>query len=166
MLHIWAPWRSGYILGSDEAEEGCILCNRASAAPRDWERLLVLASSAHSFVMLNKYPYTGGHIMVVPKRHVSRPFELPHEEYEDLQEVLRRSINLLEEALKPHGLNVGMNLGRVAGAGIEDHIHWHVVPRWNGDTNFMPVLADVRVVSQSLEEVYRALAPRFADLAG
>ena len=163
MLHLWAPWRAGYILGTDEREDGCILCNRATAAPEDWKRLLVLGHTEHAFVMLNKYPYTGGHLMVVPKRHVSRPTELAPDEYEDLNGLLRRAISVLEDAFRPHGLNVGMNLGRVAGAGIHDHIHWHVVPRWNGDTNFMPVISDVRVVSQSLEAVYDALAPYFED---
>ena len=161
MLKIWAPWRAGYILGTDEEEEGCILCNRIQAPKEEWRRLGVLHRSEHAIVMLNKYPYTGGHVMVVPRRHVSRPYDLPDEEYVDLSDLLRTTIRILEDVLSPHGLNVGMNLGRVAGAGIDDHIHWHVVPRWAGDTNFMPVIADVRVVSQSLEQVYDTLLPAF-----
>lgn len=161
MKHIWAPWRSAYILGTEEPEKGCILCNRATCEPDRMRELGVLFRSEQAYVMLNKFPYTGGHLMVVPNRHTADLDELPREEYLDLMELVRLSRRVLTRAFSPHGFNIGINLGRVAGAGIDDHLHVHLVPRWNGDNNFMPVLSDTRVVSQSLEAVYDALAPLF-----
>ena len=163
MKHLWAPWRSAYILGTEAPEQGCILCNRARCSADDMRKMGVLYQGEQSFVMLNKFPYTGGHLMVVPKRHLSDPDDLTDAEYRDLMELVRTSTSLLRKAFSPQGFNIGMNLGRVAGAGIEDHIHWHLVPRWNGDNNFMPVLSDTRVVSQSLEDVYDTLLPLFRD---
>ena len=166
MKSIWAPWRSAYILGTDEPEPGCILCSRAHCGKGLQREMGVLFHSSHSYVMLNKFPYTGGHLMVVPNHHVADMDDLTEEEYLDLMNLVRTSVRLLRRAFSPHGFNVGINLGRVAGAGIDDHIHIHVVPRWNGDNNFMPVVADTRVVSQSLEAVYDALAPLFQSEPG
>ena len=126
----------------------------------DVREALVLAHTGHSVVMLNKYPYANGHLLLAPKRHEKNLSNLSAEEYKDLSEALRRSIDVVRQSYNPAGINLGMNLGKCAGAGIEDHLHWHVVPRWDGDTNFMPVLADTRVISQSLEEFYARLSEK------
>ncbi len=112
---------------------------------------------AHAFIILNAFPYSNGHLMVVPFRHTCSMNDYSNDEMLDVMRLTRLSIRLLEEAFHPNGFNLGVNMGRVAGAGIADHLHWHVVPRWNGDTNFMPVLADVRVIPESLSVVYDRL---------
>ena len=145
-----------YILGPKEP--GCIFCFDPK---QDTERL-VLRRESHAFVILNKYPYTGGHLMVVPTLHECRLGAFEPNVWGELCELVRRSSQAVEKTLNPDGLNVGMNLGRVAGAGVDDHLHFHIVPRWNGDTNFMPVLGHVRVMNQYLEETYQQLKPAFA----
>lgn len=161
MKQLWAPWRMAYI---DEAsqEQGCVFCNKLRA--EDARDALVLAQSRHSVVMLNKYPYNNGHLLVAPKRHAGDFSTLPPEEYSDLNEILRSAARVVRQALNPSGLNLGMNVGKYAGAGIEDHLHWHVVPRWEGDTNFMPVVAETRVMPQHLLDSYDRLKPFFNDL--
>ncbi|HOX45912.1 MAG TPA: HIT domain-containing protein [Myxococcota bacterium] len=156
MNRIWAPWRMEYILAPKEG--GCIFCFEPAQDPERW----VLRREPEGMVLLNKYPYTGGHVMVVPRAHVSRPHELSAAQFSALNALLHRSIQALEERLRPDGMNVGMNLGRVAGAGVADHLHWHVVPRWNGDNNFMPVLGDVRVMNEYLDRTCEHLKPAFA----
>src|SRR5262249_51841096 len=133
---LWAPWRMAYI-GAPKRDEGCIFCRVLEGDPRD---RLLLGATAASVVMLNRYPYARGHVMVAPRRHTASLAELPVTEHEDLAETLRRTVATLGEAFNPEGFNLGMNLGACAGAGIKDHLHWHVVPRWTGDTNFMPML--------------------------
>jgi ATP adenylyltransferase len=113
-------------------------------------------------VVLNRFPYNNGHLLIAPKAHKGRLDQLTPDEILDLQEALTRMVGVLEQLMKPEGFNVGLNLGKVAGAGLPGHLHWHVVPRWNGDTNFMPVLADVRVIAQSLDALYDLLAPALA----
>jgi ATP adenylyltransferase len=113
---------------------------------------------------MNKYPYGNGHVMVVPRRHVGTPDQLPADEWAKISELLRQTVLALGRALACENFNVGMNLGRAAGAGIDQHLHWHVVPRWQGDTNFMPLLAETRVISQHLDETYQKLVPAFATL--
>ncbi len=142
----------------DEPEEGgCVFCRiRDGEEP---ER--VLTRSGLGFVVLNKFPYSPGHVLVVPERHVGEVEELRDEESLDLQRLLQRSVRALREESAPHGFNIGMNLGRVAGAGLPEHLHWHVVPRWSGDTNFMPVVGQTRVMPELLEESARRLGPRF-----
>ncbi len=158
MKRIWAPWRMAYI--DDEARnEGCIFCDEPKAA--DARSSLVLAQTAHSVVMLNKYPYNSGHLLLAPKKHENRLSSLLPEEFQDLSEALRMAVDIVIKTLKPGGINVGMNLGRCAGAGVEDHLHWHVVPRWEGDTNFMPVLGETRVIPQHLLESYDRLSLYF-----
>lgn len=160
MRALWAPWRMAYIEeGSKKA--GCIFCDKLKEA--DPRSSLVLAQTVHSLVMLNKYPYNSGHLLLAPKRHTNQVSALLREEYEDLCDSLRSSVDIVLKVLKPGGINLGMNLGRCAGAGVEDHLHWHVVPRWDGDTNFMPVVGDVRVISQHLLECYNRLIPYFKD---
>jgi len=151
---IWAPWRLEYVKGAKDAE-GCILCNKA--AEGDDEAALIVHRGDRCFVILNLYPYTNGHLMVAPFDHVAKLQELDSVTLVEMMELTTRAMNAIEEVYGPDGFNVGVNQGGVAGAGVEDHIHMHVVPRWGGDTNFMPVLADVRVLPQSLAESWAAL---------
>jgi len=160
---LWAPWRMAYI-DEEAKEQGCIFCTHYK---RDDPRsALVLAQSRHSVVMMNKYPYNNGHLLLSPKRHENDPAKLPAEEFIDLNEALRCALEIVREAFRPGGVNLGMNLGKCAGAGIEEHMHWHIVPRWEGDTNFMPVFAETRVMPQHLFESYDRLQPLFRDRVG
>lgn len=159
MKQVWAPWRMTYVGGAKE--EGCIFCDKSKKG--DARSNLILAQTPHSLVMLNKYPYNNGHLLLAPLRHTSQLASLEREEYSDLCEALQESVGILAEALKPEGFNLGMNLGRCAGAGVEHHLHWHIVPRWEGDTNFMPVIGEVRVMPQHLLESYDRLRPFFQD---
>ncbi len=154
--HLWAPWRRDYILGPKA--KGCIFCEALKADARE---ALVVAQGPLSFVMLNKYPYTNGHVLVAPRRHVSQMEQLDHEEAVDLMGQVRRAIVALKEAYHPDGLNLGMNIGKVAGAGVEEHLHFHLLPRWNGDTNFMSVCMDTRVISEALTVTWETLVPHF-----
>jgi ATP adenylyltransferase len=142
--------------------EGCIFCQKAEQ--QDAREALVLAQTGYSVIMLNKYPYANGHLLLAPKRHAQHLASLSAEEYGDLNEALRRSVEIVQQSYHPAGINLGMNLGKCAGAGIEDHLHWHVVPRWEGDNNFMPVLAETRVLPQHLLESYDQLKPYFQGL--
>lgn len=160
MKQLWAPWRMAYI-EQETKELGCIFCMKPRAA--DQREALVVAQSHHSVVMLNKYPYNNGHLLVAPKRHENQLSGLPAEEYDDMNEALRRAAEVVRGVFKPTGMNLGMNLGKCAGAGVEDHMHWHIVPRWEGDTNFMPVLGETRVMPQHLLENYDRLKPYFAN---
>lgn len=159
MEKLWAPWRMQLIEG--EKRQGCIFC--AFFREDDDHANLVLGKTRSSFVVLNKYPYNNGHLMVVPAAHASDPLSLSAAEGEDLHGLLRISIGVVREVYGPEGMNVGMNLGRVAGAGIADHLHWHVVPRWGGDVNFMPVLAETRVIPEHLEASWQKLRPAFDE---
>ncbi|MGQ9488746.1 MAG: HIT family protein [Armatimonadota bacterium] len=152
---LWAPWRLQYVSSTREKPEGCLFCLRAQE-PCSAENM-VLWRNEHALVMLNAFPYTNGHLMVAPVRHTADMNDLSDAELVAIARAVRDCVNLLKEAYRPDGFNIGVNLGRAAGAGIEDHIHWHIVPRWNGDTNFMPVLADVRVIPDSLENTYTKL---------
>ena len=154
MKQLWAPWRLEYIQGADELE-GCVFC-RAAELPD--EEGLVVRRGALAFVMLNRYPYAGGHFMVAPFRHVGELGELTSDEALEIHRLVAVSLGVLAQVLRPQGFNLGWNLGRIAGAGVVDHVHEHVVPRWAGDTNFMPVLADVKVMPEALAETRRKLA--------
>jgi ATP adenylyltransferase len=156
MEQLWAPWRLAYIAtASQEPAAGCFLC--AGLAGTDDRQNLVVLRTPQSVVVLNKFPYNNGHLLVAPQSHKGRLHELDPAEILDTQETLRRMVNLLDELLRPEGYNIGLNLGRVAGAGLPGHLHWHIVPRWNGDTNFMPVLTDTKVIAQSLDSLYDLL---------
>lgn len=159
---LWAPWRMDYILG--EKPNYCVFCAAAQAAREQDEEHLVLHRGNSAFVMLNRYPYTHAHVMVLPYRHIARLDELEREEHVELFDLLVKTQILLERALHPQGYNVGINLGVAAGAGIEYHLHAHIVPRWNGDTNFMPMLADARVMPEHLNETYKNLKTFFSSL--
>jgi ATP adenylyltransferase len=145
-----------------EKPKGCIFCD-FPAAPEAADRgNLIVHRGAHAFVILNRYPYNSGHLMVVPRRHGADLNALPAAEYADLQEELRRAAAVLQAVYRPEGINVGMNLGRAAGAGIADHLHWHLVPRWVGDNNFMPVLGDIRVMVDHLDTTWEKVRAGYA----
>ncbi len=159
MQRLWAPDRLAYVTGenrpdSDEAGEGCPFCR---ATDDDDATSLVVARGTNTFVVLNLYPYNPGHILVCPYRHVAAYVDLTPEETRELAELTQQAIAALHEAFAPHGFNVGMNQGSVGGAGIVAHLHQHVVPRWGGDTNFMPVVAQTKVIPQSLPDTREAL---------
>ena len=160
MDHLWAPWRMAYITAPKEqppaAGEGCFLC-RGVAGTDDRANLLVHRTEL-SVVMLNRFPYNNGHLLIAPKAHKATLADLTPDELLDLQLTLRMMLGILETRMTPDGFNVGLNLGRAAGAGLPGHLHWHIVPRWNGDTNFIPVFTDTRVMSQSLDALYDLLA--------
>jgi len=153
MKKIWSSWRVEYI--RSEKAKGCIFCQKPEEN-KD-EQNYILFRGKTSFVLLNKYPYNPGHLMIAPFRHLATLDELTDEELFEHFDSVRRSVRALKEAYKPEGFNIGINLGRVAGAGVEGHVHTHVVPRWNGDTNFMPVLADAKVLSEALASTYAQL---------
>jgi ATP adenylyltransferase len=157
--HLWAPWRLEYIKSADE-ESSCLFCD--AAAGNDEERLVVRRGE-RALVLLNKFPYSSGHFMVAPVRHVGEFADLESDEVLELHRLASAGIGALAETYGPQGYNVGWNLGRIAGAGVVDHVHLHVVPRWAGDTNFMPVLADTKVLPEHLEETRRKLAEIWPD---
>ena len=160
---LWAPWRLAYILANkdgkdskssvDQPPPGCFLCQYVAQPERDAEQL-VISRRGKSITLLNRYPYNTGHVLVSPLRHVADLTDLTDDELLDTTHALREAIRVLSRVMSPHGYNIGLNLGRVAGAGLPGHLHWHVVPRWTGDTNFMPVIADVSIIAQSLDALY------------
>jgi ATP adenylyltransferase len=157
---IWAPWRLAYVKdAAKSSEDECIFCAKPEA--NDDAANLIVHRGEHCFVILNLFPYTNGHMMVAPYAHVGALQEVEAETLAEMMALAQQGIRILEDVYAPQGFNVGFNQGRVAGAGVEHHIHMHVVPRWGGDTNFMPVLGDTRVMPQSLEQSYAALAGKF-----
>ncbi|HEY4119085.1 MAG TPA: HIT domain-containing protein [Byssovorax sp.] len=161
---LWAPWRIDYILGPKEQSNGCIFCGFPAASATERATRHVVAVGARASVVLNRFPFAAGHLLVVPHAHVATLEELEADDADALFRLVRASSSRLTRALKAEGLNVGVNQGAVAGAGVAAHLHVHVVPRWSGDTNFMPVLADARVVPQALDATRDHLAKFFADL--
>ncbi len=151
---LWAPWRLEYVQTADE-QSGCIFCR---AAEGDDEDALVVRRGERALVVLNKFPYASGHLMVAPSRHVAEFGELENEEALEIHRLASEGLGALAATYEPQGYNLGWNLGRIAGAGIVDHVHLHVVPRWAGDTNYMPVLADVKILPEHLLESQRKLA--------
>jgi ATP adenylyltransferase len=148
-----------YIQQARGESEGCLFCDLA--AKGNDEEAMILHRGQRGFVCMNAYPYNPGHLMIAPLRHTGEPQDLDDDELLDLGRLLQASLHALTAEMHPDGFNVGMNLGKVAGAGVPDHLHWHVVPRWNGDTNFMSVTGEMRVLPESLEATYRKLRPRF-----
>jgi ATP adenylyltransferase len=161
MERLWAPWRLAYVTSASGEPAGCIFCHITDPGRSD----LIVARGRLSFVILNLYPYNNGHLMVVPNRHVPNLASMEPAELAELMQLTRRAEMALDEAYKPQGINVGINLGRPAGAGVADHLHVHLVPRWNGDTNFMTVVGNVRVVPEALDATKAKLEPIFARLA-
>jgi ATP adenylyltransferase len=150
MKKIWAPWRSKFIY--ERKRTGCIFCKARDSKAR--KKSLVISVTRHSFSMLNLYPYNNGHVMVAPKRHKPCLEDLSRAEIADLMSLVNRMTVLLKKALKPEGFNIGINIGKVSGAGYPGHVHVHIVPRWTGDTNFMPVFSDIKIISESLSQLY------------
>jgi ATP adenylyltransferase len=157
---IWAPWRLAYVKdASKDSDEECIFCAKPQAD--DDEANLIVHRGDRAFVILNLFPYTNGHMMVAPYEHIGAIEAIDAETIAEMMALGQQGIRILDQVYGPQGFNVGFNQGRVAGAGVEHHIHMHVVPRWGGDTNFMPVLGDTRVMPQSLEDSYAALREKF-----
>jgi len=154
MKTMWAPWRMEYILGGKD--EGCIFCRALS----DQDNLTLYKGNV-TMVVMNKYPYINGHLLVAPTRHLSFLDQLRKNEMGDLLETVEKSVGILKKVMNPDGFNVGLNLGKVAGAGVEEHLHFHIVPRWFGDTNALTVFADVRVIPEHLQATYNNLKPYF-----
>ncbi len=164
---LWAPWRLEYIQAGDErkaplplhaphrGETDCFLCRDAAETPSAAN--LVVRRGASTITVLNRYPYNNGHLLIAPAAHKSRLDELLAEEHLEVAQTMGRMVVVLEQVIRAEGFNIGLNLGRIAGAGLPGHLHWHVVPRWNGDTNFMPVTAGIKVIPQSLEALWQAL---------
>jgi len=153
---LWAPWRLTYIESASTAEPaGCIFVDLPEEA--DDEKNLILFRGKTAFVMLNAYPYTNGHLMVAPFKHTADFSNLSDEELLEINQLVAQCIRWISDCYHPDGFNIGVNLGSAAGAGIPDHVHWHIVPRWNGDTNFMTAIGEVRVLPQSLQESWRRL---------
>lgn len=161
MERLWAPWRIDYVLGQ-EKEPGCLFCTKP-ASDKDGENLIVHRADG-AFTMMNKFPYNNGHLLVSPYRHVSDVCDLEVEEHSLVTQELCRAITVLRNVMRPDGFNVGINLGVVAGAGIAGHLHYHIVPRWSGDTNIMPVLADVKIISEHLLSTCEKLRRGFREL--
>jgi ATP adenylyltransferase len=158
MEQLWAPWRME-LIAQGEPQKGCIFCELPKGT--DDRKSLVLGRTARTFALLNKYPYNNGHLMVVPRAHAGDLQALSEEDHAELSAMLRVAVRLVGRAYAPQGANLGMNLGGAAGAGIADHVHWHVVPRWGGDTNYMPVVADTKVMIEHLDASFQRLRPLF-----
>jgi ATP adenylyltransferase len=158
--HLWSPWRLEYVTGA-KPDTGCVFCD--APRPPDPDSLIVFERRT-CYVILNLYPYNNGHLMVVPNRHIASLAAATTEELSELIELTRRSELALGEAFSPHGINMGINLGKPAGAGVLDHVHMHIVPRWNGDTNFMTVVGDTRVLPEELHVTAQRLRPIFERL--
>lgn len=154
METMFAPWRMEYLVG--KKQDGCVFC-KCSTRCDDY----IVFEGKTCFVMLNRYPYVGGHLMIIPSRHLGNISELTLEERTEMFDLLDASVKVLKEAMDPHGFNIGMNLGKAAGAGIAEHVHIHVIPRWDGDTNFMSVVGNVRVIPEDLVTTAAKLAPLF-----
>jgi len=160
MEQLWAPWRLEYIQSPED--DGCIFCVDEESA--DDQKRLIVVRGEHSYVIMNRYPYSNGHLMVSPYRHLSDTAELERHEVLEIHQLMVRSQSVLRDICASQGFNVGWNIGPAAGAGIADHIHMHIVPRWVGDSNFMPILADTRVIPQHLETTYSLLAKAFLEI--
>ena len=165
---LWSPWRSKYIdsfKDEDKKKQVCFFCEAVEATDRD-EELLVVTRRELCFVMLNRFPYNNGHFLVAPYRHIGNFDELTKDEMAAIMELINDSIKVLDHCVAPHGYNIGANLGREAGAGVPGHLHFHIVPRWNGDTSFMPLISETKVVSQALEDNQKTFSEAFNKLFG
>jgi ATP adenylyltransferase len=157
---LWTPWRMEYILDNSRPS-GCVFCIKPNED--DDRGNLILYRGKKTFVIMNRYPYNNGHLLIIPYSHVADMEDLASDEICEMTMEMQRSIGILKKAMNPNGFNVGMNLGKAAGSGIDDHIHLHIVPRWNGDTNFMPVLSDVRVMPEHLDDTYMKLLDLYKE---
>ncbi len=158
---LWAPWRGAYVTGEKPAS-GCVFCDKFKSS--DDRGNYLLFRGRHAFVIMNLYPYNNGHLMVIPVRHVADVLELDKTEFEEMGSLMRASVRIIKEIMHAEGFNVGCNLGAAAGAGIASHLHMHIVPRWNGDTNFMPVISETKVISEHMDATYARLSEAFSRL--
>jgi ATP adenylyltransferase len=160
MDQLWAPWRLSYVLSAKtpRADDPCFICQ--GLAEQEDRRNLIVRRTPRSVVVLNRFPYNNGHLLIAPRLHKGRLDELDSGELLETMETLRHMLHVLDSLMHPDGYNIGLNLGRAAGAGLPGHLHWHVVPRWDGDTNFMPVVSDTKVIVQALETLYDLLVER------
>ena len=156
MKKIWAPWRIEYIKQT-RADDECFICEVINDDPINDKKNLILHRGKNAIVLLNLYPYIAGHLMIAPLEHTADLKDLPLETGFEMWELTTKTVELLKSAIRPEGFNIGLNLGKVSGAGLKTHLHIHIVPRWSGDTNFMPILSDTRVISQELSETYSEL---------
>ena len=163
MQHLWAPWRMEFIKGPKPS--GCFFCEAAAADPSDDAELLVLARGELALAILNRYPYNNGHLMIAPNAHLASLEDLPTATANEVMALTQRALRVLQQVLSPQGFNLGINAGKTAGAGVADHVHQHVVPRWDGDTNFMPLVADTKVLNESLTVSYHQLRAGFDRLS-
>jgi ATP adenylyltransferase len=159
MKYLWAPWRMAYIL--DYKQKGCIFCKKPKEK-KDKENL-ILYRGQYACVMMNRFPYNNGHLMVFPKRHCPDFEELTDKEFKEIFSLIKTSIRVLKDQLRPHGFNIGMNIGKVGGAGFDKHVHFHIVPRWMGDTNFMPIIGDTKIIPEYLETTYLKIYSVFKE---
>jgi ATP adenylyltransferase len=162
MKQLWAPWRMQYVTEVDHPK-GCFLCAAVEDSPADPDSLVVYAGP-HAFCILNRFPYNNGHLLVAPKAHKGRLCELSDGETIALHRLVDRALHVIEDVMQPQGFNIGLNLGRAAGAGLPEHLHWHIVPRWSGDTNFMPVIGEIKIIPQALMETRDQLRAGFARI--
>lgn len=162
MERLWAPWRMQYVSGGTEKIEGCVFC-KAPEFNQD-KKYHIIHRGKHNFVIMNKFPYNNGHVMVVPFMHTNDVLELPEDAWNELNRLVKTTIKAIRMVYNPHAINMGMNMGKAAGAGIEEHIHYHILPRWEGDTNFMPVIAQTKVISESMDAAWEKLKEAFNKL--
>lgn len=162
LQRLWTPWRQAYVTNPDASSDGCPFCRLPDRGAQHDEESLIVHRGSVAFVILNAYPYNPGHLMIVPFRHIDDFASLSTAELHETAELAQRSVRVLRGAAGAHAFNIGLNLGGIAGAGIADHVHQHVVPRWGGDTNFMPVIGQTRVLPELLAETYARIAPAFA----
>lgn len=157
LKRLWAPWRLPWIKASSKGVDECFLCDMLADPPEQDRENLLLYRGEKAFLVMNRYPYTNGHLMVAPIRHLKDMMQLDAGEWAEIGLLTQVALQALKNTISPHGFNLGWNLGRLSGAGLEDHLHQHIVPRWDGDTNFMPVIGETRVISQDLWESYDQL---------
>ncbi len=162
MKKLWAPWRMEYILNEIDKQDGCIFCDFPTK--NSDQEYLILYRSEKCYVIMNKFPYNNGHLMVVPYQHTGDMLDLDDDTLLDIQKTIRKTVEVMRSVLHPQAMNIGLNMGRMAGAGIDEHIHYHIVPRWDGDTNFMPVISGTKVVSESLQATWSKLSAEFQKL--
>ncbi len=166
MDRLWSPWRSKYIESfnekKDEPDDYCLFCDAINTPEKDAERFVLYRGNL-CYVIMNLYPYNSGHLMIVPYRHLGGLADMSDDEYLEIMQLLKRCTGALTLTMSPHGFNIGANIGRVSGAGIDHHIHFHIVPRWNGDTNFLPVLGDTKVISEEMPKTYQKLKKHLID---